>query len=276
MSKLLHAGFIRMFKSRTLLICLAILGFTNGISLVINYIQGSKTDLPDSFLLSGLILVSIMAAVVVSSYLGAEHRFGTIRNKLIIGHSRGSVYASSFLVCLAGVLTMFALVWILTIVLGNLLLGGFAQSNAVLCMLLLRSFLAITVLTALYTALALCIQSKSKGSVAAVIIAFVLMLTAVAVVQMLSEPAYLPAESVVSTEEIQYEPVPDDPSLVINPYYVGGTKRMVYQVIHDLCPVTQMIQESDALTGNMILIPVAEIVILLAAGMVIFKKRDLK
>lgn len=276
MSKLLNAGFARLFRSKVLQICLILLSLATGGAIILNRLTGTQGDMPDSFLLSGLMMLSVMTAVLTVTFLGSEHQFGTIRNKLIIGHGRAAVYGSSFLVCFAGMLMMFALVWILSLVFGNLLMGGFAKSSQVLLVLLLRSFLAMTALTALYTAAGLCIQSKSVSSIAGVICAFVMLIASVAIIQMLMEPEFYPADQVVMTEDITYETAPEDPSLVINPYYLSGTRRVVYQAINDLCPVSQMLEESGDLTAKAVLIPAAEIVFLMGAGLCIFRKRDLK
>ena len=276
MSRLVNAGFTRMIKNKVLLICLEILCFTNGILVIINHVMNLNTDTPDSFLFSGLILISVMSAVFVSSFLGAEHSSGTIRNKLIIGHGRLSIYCSSFLLCLTGVMMMFAIVWILTTILGNLLFGGFEHSSQEICQLLLRSFLVLTALTAFYTAIVLCIHSKSKSSVAAVISAFVMVLASVAVIQMLSEPEYYREDEIVLTDDVTYKPSETDPSLYINPYYIFGNERKIYQAVHDMLPVSQMLDEADAGTAKAVLIPITEIAVLLAAGLYIFGKRDLK
>ena len=275
MSKLLHAGFARLFRNKVLLICFGILGMTNGVSIVANHFSDAH-DAPDSFLLSGLMVVSIMTAVLTATFLGSEHQFGTIRNKLIIGHGRAAVYCSSFIVCFAGMLMLLAVVWILTLILGNLLLGGFMQSDQQLLVLLLRSFLAMTALTALYTALGLCIHSKSISAVMAVICAFLILLASVVIIQMLMEPEYYPADQVIMTEEMTYETAPDDPSLVINPYYLSGMKREMYETINDISPVSQMLDESGVLTTKAVIIPLAEITVLMAVGLLVFRKRDLK
>ena len=278
MCKLLHAGYARMFRNKTLLICLGILAYTNGLNLIFNALHLEEPDKPDSFLFSGLMIVSIMAAVFISSFLGAEHRFGTIRNKLIIGQSRTKVYFSSFLVCLTGVMTMFGLVWILTLVVGNLFLGGFVESSQQLGIAFLCSFLAMTVLTALYTLFVLCIHSKSKSSVAAVITAFMMLMTSVVAVQMLSEPEFCRPEEIMLAEEmdITLEPAPDDPSLVCNPNYVSAGRRKVYEAIDTFCPTSWILTVADNVSAKTVLIPSAEIILLLGAGLYIFKKRDLK
>ena len=61
-----------------------------------------------------------------------------------------------------------------------------------------------------------------------------------------------------------------------NPDYVGGSKRKLIETIHMLCPVSKILAYSDTIDAGDVLVPVVETVVLMAAGMVIFTKRDLK
>ena len=145
-----------------------------------------------------------------------------------------------------------------------------------MAVLILISFLAFTMLTALYVLIGMCIHSKSMGSVAAVIAAFMIMFTGVMTVQILSMPQYIPADEIPVQRLSEYEPSEDDLSLMKNPDYVGGSKRKLIETIHMLCPVSKILAYSDAIEAGDVLVPVAETVVLMAAGMVIFTKRDLK
>ena len=279
MTKLIRAGIKRMLKMRLLYVCFAIILFIDGFDMVKEYLTAeTKASLPsaDGYLMSGFLAIVILSAVFISSFIGSEHSFGTIRNKMTVGHKRLEIYFASFVVCEIGVMLMYALVWLLTGAIGTLLLGWFTYSTTDLLNRLIASLLAFTMLTALNVMIAFCIHSKSKSSVTAVIAAFIMMISSVMTIQILSEPEFYSTET-MTEETIQlFEPSDDDPSLVKNPNYVSGTKRRMYQIIHDYCPVTQMIDVLDKFGTKDVLIPSCEIIVLMAAGMVIFKKRDLK
>ena len=279
MNKLLNACIRRIFKIKTLYICLAVLIFMDVFDIVKEYLTcESKETLPapDGYLLSGFMMIVLLAAVFISSFLGSEHAFGTLRNKISVGYSRTEIYVSSFIACYLAVMIMFATVWILTFFLGTLLLGGFQFTANELLIKLLVSFLAVTILTALYVMIGLCIQSKSLGSVTAVIAAFVVLMMGVATTMMLSQPEYISAAAVDTSMGQTYEVSPEDPSLVKNPDYVTGTTRRNFQIADDLGPVSQILNTTDTLEGKDVVIPMCEIVILTIMGLVIFKKRDLK
>ena len=71
--------------------------------------------------LGGLYLI-FAAAVFIGVFVGTEYSDGTLRNKLIIGHSRSSIYISNLIVCTTAGIIMHLTYIITTILLGNLLL----------------------------------------------------------------------------------------------------------------------------------------------------------
>ena len=279
MNKLIRAGIKRMFRLKTIYICLAVLFFIGGFDIIKEFLfrePGKSLPGPEGYLVSGFLAMVLLSAVLITSFLGSEHQYGTLRNKISVGYDRFSIYFNNFLVCYAAVLIMYVFVWLQTTLLGNLMLGGYKSSNKGLISLMILSFLAFTALTALFVMMGLCIHSKSAGSVAAVIVAFVIMLCAVGTVQLLSIPEYLPVEEIAEMELPGYERVPGDPAMVINPDYVGGSRRNTIEIVHDLNPMSQLLMVPEDADAKNIIIPAAELVILLAAGMIIFKKRDLK
>ena len=279
MTKIINAGIKRMFKLKLLYICFTVIFYVDGLDLILEYISAeSKEMLPklDGYLLSGFLAVVIMSAVFITSFLGSEHNFGTIRNKMIVGHGRLSIYLGNFIVCYTAVMMMYAFVWLLMLVLGIPMLGGFTFGTKELLVKIAVSLLAFTLLTALYVLIAMCIHSKSMSSVIAVISAFVMMIAGVMTIQILSEPEYIPVEQLVEEDRQMLETSPDDASLVSNPNYVKGTRRKIYELVHELCPVSQILDEQSDLAAKNVILPVGEFVLFLAAGMIVFKKRDIK
>ncbi|MBP5607384.1 MAG: ABC transporter permease subunit [Lachnospiraceae bacterium] len=279
MNKLIRAGFKRALRIKSLYICLAVLFFIDGLDIIKESIfpePGRSLPEPEGYLVSAFLTMILLAAVFITSFLGSEHQYGTLRNKIAVGHERWKLYVSSFIVCYSAVMIMYVFTWVMTAVLGTLLLGGFKSSAKELFDMILISFLAFTMLTSLFVTAGLCIHSKSMSSVAAVIAAFLCMFAGVMTVQVLSTPEFIPAESIPAQLISEYEPAPGDPTLVINPDYVSGQRRKTYEAVHKLCPASQILTADAGVDTERVLIPLAETVILFAAGMLIFKKRDLK
>lgn len=280
MSRLMNAGFMRLMKSKVLLLGLIMIFYIDCLDILLDHFSGDGgTTTPEGYLVSSFITILILAAVFVSSFLGSEHSFGTIRNKLVIGHGRIKVYLSCFLVCLAGVLMMYVLAWILVAIFGNLIMGGFTKSGAELSVIFLLSLLLMMVITAFYVAISLCIQSKSAGTAVSILAAFVLIMIGIMAVQVLSEPEYISVETYYSKGYAVMDPEPEqtEDGLVKNPNaLLSGSRRKTYELIYDLCPVSSVLGEVTDLSGKNVLIPFGEFVILLAGGLWIFLKRDLR
>ncbi|MBD5129754.1 MAG: hypothetical protein HDT43_07505 [Ruminococcaceae bacterium] len=109
MSKLLHANFARMFGSVEFMACtLFSLGFglLNFIfSCILNVSSYHTTFERDLFNMSKAVIV--IAAVFVSLFFGTEN--SVVRNRLMVGHSRGAVYAANWLTAFCGVFVINAL-----------------------------------------------------------------------------------------------------------------------------------------------------------------------
>lgn len=108
MGNLLHANLRRLAKSRALaLAILAELAYTALIVLVCwdHYAAGSYRYTLESILSAGFGLMgylpvpSLIAAPLLSVYLGTEYSDNTLRNKLIVGHTRLTVYLADLLSC---------------------------------------------------------------------------------------------------------------------------------------------------------------------------------
>ena len=55
----------------------------------------------DYYMNASYMVIGVVAALMISLLIGTEFSSGTIRNKLIAGHSRASVYLSNLIVCIA-------------------------------------------------------------------------------------------------------------------------------------------------------------------------------
>ena len=109
MGNLLHAGLSRLVRSRIFLLAvLAELAYTALVVLVCwdHYATGTGNYTLESVLTAGFGLMgylpvpSLIAAPLLSLHLGADYSDGTLRNKLIVGHTRTEIYLSDLLTCI--------------------------------------------------------------------------------------------------------------------------------------------------------------------------------
>lgn len=108
MGNLLHVGLSRLVRSRTFLLAvLAELAYTTLVAAVCwdHYAAGTGNYTLESILTAGFGLMgylpipSLIAAPLLSLHLGADYSDNTLRNKLIVGHTRAEVYLADTLTC---------------------------------------------------------------------------------------------------------------------------------------------------------------------------------
>ena len=99
MSRLFVSTFFRMLKKIVfwiLLICMFVYGVYSA--------SNAASEANGGFALDGCFLdfapfMGLVAAILTSMFIGSEYSDGTIRNKLVVGHSRMRIYLANFIVC---------------------------------------------------------------------------------------------------------------------------------------------------------------------------------
>ena len=225
----------------------------------------------DSVIFVFMPLVGIAISVFVSMFAGTEYSDGTIRNKLIVGLPRTSIYLSNFITCVIGGFIMITAAYCFGIVLGLPLFGPpeialqqillFAVNGIVMAAAYISIFYMVTMLN----------SSKTNAAVLSILIAFGLLFAAAGVYSRLSQPEYIDQMLMKNGEMIM--------ETVKNPNYLTGMKREIYQNIMDFLPSGQAMQ----ITNMNVLHPVRMllysgviIIISNAAGIYLFRKKDIK
>jgi len=105
MYKLLNAGFTRLKKNRIfwslIIITLVIASITllNQYKETVHYREtGFPIDHTEELLVDFTKIIGFFIAVFTSLFVGTEYSNGTIRNKIVIGHSRTSIYLSNLFI----------------------------------------------------------------------------------------------------------------------------------------------------------------------------------
>ena len=129
MKKLLHANFSRLIKSKIFWICAAIM-FIASVALTLrsaSFVKNFEEDYKfylDVFVFNLAPYTPLLSAVFIPLFLGTEHSNKTIRNKLIVGHTRTNIYLADFITCFSGSVTVIAL-WFVGMIPGVFLTDGF-------------------------------------------------------------------------------------------------------------------------------------------------------
>ena len=201
MNRLLKADFSRLFKS--LIFKLGMI-FSVGFALVMviaSYIDfkvnaqtyaeyGYTTLNADDFLFTGGFFMMFAVAVFIGIFVGTDYSDGTIRNKIMVGHRRGSIYLANYVVCYAATL-IFNFACIITVLAAGMLLFG-NTAIELSAFFVNMGFMIITsaALNALFLFLAMLINNKAAASVTLLSLAIVLWFSAMLIVTRLDTQEY--------------------------------------------------------------------------------------
>lgn len=275
MINLLRANFSRMWKNKPFLLSAAIMLLT-GITVPFTHFLNRDTEWTLDFsFFTYIFLASILTAVLTALFVGGEYSDGTLRNKLIAGHRRSSIYMANLIVCVTAGILLCVFHMIPHAVLGCLFSCRFnAEPKTILCYIGL-SFMAIAAFTALFTLISMLCQSKSYTVAGCILLTVALLFWGVQITSALNEPEIFPAYTYVDTES----GTTTEESTTRNPNYLTGTKRQIYKFLQDLTPGGQALQIADMNTDTPVQLTLFDGVILLVVtgcGLALFRRKDLK
>lgn len=226
----------------------------------------------DSGFFTCSILIGIIAAVFCSLFIGTEFSDGTIRNKVIIGRTRISIYWSNFITCSVVSIAMCVLYFIAYLCVGIPLLGFFKMDIKAVLFLVLVVFMLAIVFSSIFTMIAMLNGNRTITAIISILSVFLLLLVGTYINARLDEPKMLPAYTSINGSPMYEEDTP-------NPKYLDKKTREVVQFFYDLLPSGQAIQCTSGEAVNLELLPIYSLVIIIlttGAGTFFFKKKELK
>lgn len=216
-----------------------------------------------------LLFISIFAAL----FLGTDYSNGTIRNKLVIGHTRSEIYFSNLMTTAAGGLMLMAAEWLVVLVTGLFLGGGVGMPAEELLFKMLICIGAVIAISAIYTLIGMLFVSKSSIVTITLVLTFGLIIGAAMIESLLAQPEYVTNYVMtVNGESVQTEPQH-------NPLYIGGTRRDILSAMNDVLPSGQMMQIEIGSIRSAELMPLYSLGVLAvttAIGAAAFRRKDLK
>lgn len=280
MKNLLSAEFLRLFKNK-LYWFLSAASFVFGAIIQINVYLGARVSAIDPKIDMGLfavgMVIGFVAAIFVSLFVGTEYSNGTLRNKMINGKSRTSIYFSKYIVCCAAMVAFFAFYYAGSLIFGFILCKEFMSKASALIIIALVLCLESFSYVAVFLAVAMNCGKKSATAVISLVAAMLMFFTAVATSSALQKPEFY-GEYFYMNEAGEIVSDPETP----NPNYLRGTKRKIYEFINDANPTGQCVQLSGAIDEDGSVckkeFPIYSCGLILigtAVGMIIFKKKDI-
>ncbi len=276
MSKLFLANMNRLFKSKSFIITASAMLVLTIFSILIDCNSNSKLELGKTFddlYFRMLPNFSLYIAFFASMFIGTEYSDLTIRNKIVVGHSRPEVFTANLMTCTAASVIFF-IIWAVSGCVG-IPYFGIENIDLNICLpKLLVSFFTVIAVTAVFGTIAQLITSKATGAVAAIFAALALLLAGSFFYNALTEP-----ETTASYVMISEEGGVEFGDEVPNPAYVGGKMRDVYEVMLRLLPTGQQILIADEPLEKpafMIVCSVVVAIIATSVGYLGFRRKDLR
>lgn len=275
MHRLLHAGFLRIRKSHVFIGGLILSFLFIAIMLVnqkIESIQYGSSPMLDNFLFGGPAVVGIILSVLCSLFVGTEYSDGTIRNKLIVGHTRTGIYFSNFILCMFAAVLMYLVTLAAAFALGIPLFGLPTIKFSFFLILFVDGLLLCVAYAALYNMIAMLCSSKSHANIICILSAFFLLIAGMILLQMLNAPPTIQTAELAINGEISVVEA-------ANPAYLTGLKREIYQFFYELLPGGQVFQLASLEVLHPFRIAALSLSIIVlsgAAGTFCFNRKELK
>lgn len=279
MSKLFLANMNRLFKSKSFIITASAM-FVFGIISIIMVKQDNinllHQDRADKAFGGYIMPVCILLAFVCSTFYGEEYD-GTIRNKLNVGNTRFQVYTSQYISCfVAGVAMCFSFL-IPTVLLGEMMLGGFYTKASYLFSYFISSIALTAACASIYCLMITIAAKKSAGMALTIFIMLIVM--------------WIGRQLQISLFEIPdktFHPVMENGELtsayIDNPLYPTGVKRTILKYAYDILPSTQSWQityfpQNSVPIYHSLKLAAFSVIVAAAAflvGIKVFEQKDLK
>lgn len=279
MCKLISAAFFRLKKSNIFYGFLLIMG-----SVGIFRAYTLKIGTLDIRLMDCAPWLILISGVFISLFIGTEYSDGTIRNKLVVGHSRLAVYFASLVVCSVAIV-LIILAYTVPYTIAGLIRGYVLESKlSVICFYLICEMLMGIAEVSLMLMVVLLVINKAYSAVACLILGIAMIFGSAYIYQMLEEPKTI--ESYIYINEFG---VPTEVEEALNPNYVDGTVREIMDFIDEALPSSQSIILNNAFSDieigkdSRFPIPIhfpaysmAFTVVFMGLGIVLFRKKDIK
>lgn len=281
MNKLLTANFARLRKNKIFWLGTAGM-FLWAVLMLAGQYQTKLSDpgfdsVLEDFFFEYAPIIGGVCAVFTSLFLGTDYSDGTIRNKIVIGHSRSSVYFSNLIVTSAACLIMNG-AWILAMSTVGIVLFGWFHCNIITVLIyLLITVLMILSFTAVFTMIGMLNQNKAGVAVISLLTFLALLFLGSYCVNRLNEPEMYSGGPMITVVDGSVSTDTAEPEE--NPDYVRGTMRKMYAFIQDFLPTGQGIQISSLEAEHpfrMMINSLLIIVVITGAGAACFSRKDLK
>lgn len=220
MKNLLCAYFSRLWKEKMFWAAMMFMAAAGFFFTALHYCTHPESNYtPEEFCFNFYRLIGVGIAIVCCLFLGREFQDGTLRNKLIAGHSRWKIYLSSLMVNTAASVLLALGYFMAACLCGMPVFGGFVVSSGEVMLLILSCVLSVAVYASLFTMIQMLTGSRAMAVVLCILLALGL---------------YVCSEAIFN---VFYEPAMWD--YLYNPNYPGDAMRGFLEVLYKFLPTGQ-------------------------------------
>lgn len=288
MYKLLNASFSRLRKNKIflgLVILTIIIAVFMLVSECLNNIKyssvfGISSNTTDILLMKFINIIGFFIAIFTSLFVGAEYSDGTIRNKIVAGHSRKNIYLSNLIVSiLVGI--FLELIYLIIVSIVSIPIFGLVQMSFLqLAVILLDIIMIIIVYSSIFNFIALICSNITISTVTSLLLILIMFVTDMFLSPTANSTEYIQKNIVMDEQgNVTYE-------VVKNEDYPGKLVQTICKTISNFNPVSQAIEISgnkinmnEEDFNNMKVYPLYSlglIIIITAIGIYLFNIKELK
>ena len=275
MRRLLRADIYSLFLDKVF-IALAVFSFILGLTLpvlgLINEIRYNEYKEFEDYFFFFLPVFSLMISSYVSIFVGKSFDWGTVKNKITVGHSRRDIYLSFLIVSMVGTLVFIALFLIPYSVFGSLVYEDMSISFKALVLVLISAVLVLLSVTAISVALMETIGSRVISMIVSLFVVFALLLIGNYAEELLNEPEMISNSMIMVDGAFQFA------DSYPNPRFLTESKRWIYEALRDATLGGQMsqIMNMECNWIRVSLYSVFSSILATLVGCIIFSRKDLK
>ncbi len=276
MRKLLSANYSRLWRDKIFWICMGTM-LIYSVVYMLNGCRQASVDMSEynygieQYYFHFALSIGMFCALFNSMFFGTEYSDGTIRNKMIVGHTKTDIYIASLITTITATLFLM-LVWLIGACVAIPTLGVWKMSASKLAIYLWIAVLFTVAYSGICTFVSMIVANKAYIVVISMLLILGLLILAGMLYNRLSQPETITGVQITLNGMEMSEPSP-------NPNYVSGAMRNVYDLILDFLPTGQglkMWQLEIVHPIRMILSSVLITFFTTFCGIHIFKKKNLR
>jgi len=246
MSKLLRSGVRRYVRSYVFWLAIII---TIGVAVACG-ISARQFAYDDFYFM----IILIANAVMISWIVGSEHEEG-VRNKVISGHTKGSIYFSELILGVAASAILYLLFAMIFFGINSYIIGH--APNSIAIKIFLCGVLASACAASILATISCMISHRAIVAIVNILLILGLIFASQTIDNMLSRPEYWEEydyeyEEIVDEEgnvHLGMSPIEGSMHLVENPDYINSPVREILNVIGQLSPFTPIREGGNVTYG---------------------------